>query len=88
MTKHKNEERGGVRPMMKTKMAMTVEEASEYTGIGRNTIRQLVRWKKLPVLRIGRKIIIRTDALDRFVSLNEGKNLRNETEVRPIEIAS
>ncbi|MBQ6735132.1 MAG: helix-turn-helix domain-containing protein [Lachnospiraceae bacterium] len=74
--------------MMKTKMAMTVEEASEYTGIGRNTIRQLVRWKKLPVLRIGRKIIIRTDALDRFVSLNEGKNLRNETEVRPIEIAS
>ena len=87
MTKHKNEERGGVRPMMKTKMAMTVEEASEYTGIGRNTIRQLVRWKKLPVLRIGRKIIIRTDALDRFVSLNEGKNLRNETEIRPIEIA-
>ena len=74
--------------MMKTKMAMTVEEASEYTGIGRNTIRQLVRWEKLPVLRIGRKIIIRTDALDRFVSLNEGKNLRNETEVRPIEIAS
>ena len=45
-------------------------------------------WKKLPVLRIGRKIIIRTDALDRFVSLNEGKNLRNETEIRPIEIAS
>ena len=74
--------------MMKTKMAMTVEEASEYTGIGRNTIRQLVRWKKLPVLRIGRKIIIRTDALDRFVSLNEGKNLRNETEIRAIEIAS
>ena len=74
--------------MMKTKMAMTVEEASEYTGIGRNTIRQLVRWKKLPVLWIGRKIIIRTDALDRFVSLNEGKNLRNETEIRPIEIAS
>ena len=74
--------------MMKTKMAMTVEEASEYTGIGRNTIRQLVRWTKLPVLRIGRKIIIRTDALDRFVSLNEGKNLRNETEIQPIEIAS
>ena len=74
--------------MIKTKMAMTVEEASEYTGIGRNTIRQLVRWNKLPVLRIGRKIIIRTDALDRFVSLNEGKNLRNETEIRPIEIAS
>ena len=73
---------------MKTKMAMTVEEASEYTGIGRNTIRQLVRWNKLPVLRIGRKIIIRTDALDRFVSLNEGKNLRTDTVIRPIEIAA
>ena len=73
-----------VRPMLKTKMAMTVEEASDYTGIGRNTIRQLVGWKKLPVLHVGRKIIIRTDALEQFVSMNEGHDLRNETEVQAV----
>ena len=70
--------------MLKTKMAMTVEEASDYTGIGRNTIRQLVGWKKLPVLHVGRKIIIRTDALERFLSMNEGHDLRNETEVQAV----
>ena len=71
--------------MEKAKMAMTIEEASEYTGIGRNTMRQLVGWKKLPVLRIGRKIIIRKDALEQFVSLNEGRNLRNESQVQPVD---
>lgn len=71
--------------MEKAKMAMTIEEASEYTGIGRNTMRQLVGWKKLPVLRIGRKIIIRTDALERFVSLNEGRDLRNESQVQSVD---
>ena len=79
-----SKQRKGVRPMLKTKMAMTVEEASDYTGIGRNTLRQLVGWKKLPVLHVGRKIIIRTDALERFVTVNEGHDLRNETEVQAV----
>ena len=41
--------------MTETKIAMTIKEASEYTGIGRNTMRNLVEWGKLPVLKIGRK---------------------------------
>ena len=28
------------------KTAMTVNEASEYTGIGRNSLRKLIAWKK------------------------------------------
>ena len=31
------------------------EEAAECTGIGRNTMRKLVEWGKLPVLKVGRK---------------------------------
>ena len=67
--------------MMESKFSMSIEEASEYTGIGRNTIRKLIEWKKLPVLRIGRKIVIRRDALEKFISINEGSNLliRDET---------
>lgn len=45
---------------MESKFGMTVEEASRYTSIGRNTLRALVDAGKLPVLRIGRKNIIRT----------------------------
>lgn len=71
--------------MAENRIGMSIEEASAYTGIGRNTMRQLVEWRKLPVLRIGRKIVIRRDALERFVALNEGINLRNRSEIKTID---
>ena len=40
--------------MSAVKMGLTIEEAAECTGIGRNTMRKLVDWGKLPVLRVGR----------------------------------
>ena len=66
--------------MLRDKVAMSVEDASAYTGIGRNTLRELIRSQKLPVLRIGRKILIRTDTLDNFLRINDGRNLRNAAE--------
>ena len=47
--------------MTQRKIALSIEEAADYTGIGRNTLRQLVEWKKLPVLKVGRKVLIKTD---------------------------
>ena len=47
--------------MSAVKMGLTIEEAAECTGIGRNTMRKLVEWGKLPVLKVGRKTIIRRD---------------------------
>ena len=49
--------------MNAVKIGMTIEEAAECTGIGRNTMRKLVDWGKLPVLKVGRKTIIRRDYL-------------------------
>lgn len=43
--------------MSAVKMGLTIEEAAECTGIGRNTMRKLVEWGKLPVLKVGRKTI-------------------------------
>ena len=42
--------------MHESKMAYSIEEAADCTGIGRNTIRKLIEWKKLPVLKVGRKL--------------------------------
>lgn len=67
------------------RIGMTIDEAAEYTGIGRNTLRQLVSWGKIPVLRIGRKSIIRTDLLDRFMEINQGCNLLDRNQVRHVE---
>lgn len=41
--------------MTELKFALSIEEAADYTGIGRNTLRNLVEWEKLPILRVGKK---------------------------------
>ena len=67
------------------KMGMTIEEAAEISGIGRNTMRKLADWGKLPVLKVGRKTIIRSDTLERFMTVNQGRNLRNQSDVRKVD---
>ena len=74
-----------VNKMIVGKMGLTIEEAAESTGIGRNTMRKLIDWGKLPVLKVGRKTIIRKDALERFMEVNQGRNLLVQNDVRRIE---
>lgn len=45
--------------MTEMKIALSIEEAADYTSIGRNTLRKLVEWNKLPVLKVGRKVLIK-----------------------------
>lgn len=70
--------------MNNAKLAMTIEEACECTGIGQNTLRQLIRWETIPVLRVGRKTLIRTDTLTDFLAANQGIDLRDRQAVRSI----
>ena len=70
--------------MTKTKIALSIEEAADYTGIGRNTLRNLVEWGKLPVLKVGRKVLIKIDILEKFMEVNEGKNLRDKNNVKSV----
>lgn len=69
---------------LEIKMGLTIEEAAECTGIGRNTMRKLVDWVKLPVLKVGRKAIIRRDTLERFMTVNQGRNLLSQNDVRKV----
>ena len=70
--------------MTETKIALSIEEAADYTGIGRNTLRNLVEWEKLPVLKVGRKVLIKSDILEKFMEVNEGKNLRDKNDVKSV----
>ena len=74
--------------MSAVKMGLTIEEAAECTGIGRNTMRKLVEWGKLPVLKVGRKTIIRRDTLERFLTVNQGRNLLKPDDARRVECPS
>ena len=71
--------------MSAVKMGLTIEEAAECTGIGRNTMRKMVEWGKLPVLKVGRKTIIRRDTLERVLTVNTGRNLLKPDDVRRVE---
>ena len=57
--------------MTERKIALSIEDAANYTGIGRNTLRKLVEWEKLPVLNVGRKVLIKTDMLEKFIYQTE-----------------
>ena len=70
--------------MTEMKIALSIEEAADYTGIGINTLRNLVEWKKLPVLRVGRKVLIKTDILETFMEVNEGRDLRDKNTVKAV----
>lgn len=70
--------------MNEMKIALSIEEAADYTGIGRNTLRNLVEWGKLPVLKVGRKVLIKSDILEKFMEVNEGKNLRDKSDVKAV----
>lgn len=70
--------------MTEMKIALSIEEAADYTGIGRNTLRNLVEWKKLPVLRVVRKVLIKTDILETFMEVNEGRDLRDKNTVKAV----
>ena len=69
----------------RNEMELPIEEAAETSGIGRNTMRKLVDWGKLPVLKVGRKTIIRRDTLERFMTVNQGRNLLCQDDVRKVE---
>ncbi|MBP3815324.1 MAG: helix-turn-helix domain-containing protein [Firmicutes bacterium] len=70
--------------MTEIKMGLTIDESATYSGIGRNTIRRLIDWGKLPVLKVGRKTIIRRDTLEEFLKVNQGRNLMSEADVKSV----
>ena len=70
--------------MAEIKMGLTIDESATYSGIGRNTIRRPNDWGKPPVLKVGRKTIIRRDTLEEFLKVNQGRNLMSEADVKSV----
>lgn len=65
----------------KERIALSIAEAAQWTGIGTNTLRQLIAWKKLPAVYVGNKIVVRIADLEYFLQENLGKNLRDQNDV-------
>ena len=61
-----------VQPAGFGKIGMTIEEAA-------------VDWGKIPVLRIGRKSIVRVDVICCFMQINEGRDLLDRNQVLAVK---
>lgn len=56
-----------------TKLGLTVDEAREMLGIGRNLMLKLVKVKGFPAVRFKRKIIINRELLPKWFEDNCGE---------------
>ena len=56
-----------------TKLGLTVDEAREMLGIGRNLMLKLVKVKGFPAVRFKRKIIINKELLPKWFEENWGE---------------
>ncbi len=66
------------------KLAVGIIEAAELVDVSPQLIRQWCTNNVLPFLRVGNKFLVRTDTLDEFLKINEGKDLKQfETLDRP-----
>ena len=52
-------------------MLMTMPETSNYMKLSRATIERMVRDGKLPVVRIGARVLFRKKSLDEFIERAE-----------------
>ena len=50
-------------------IAVGLARASLLSGLSKRSLRYLIDANRLPVCRIGRRLLIRVDSLDRFLSL-------------------
>lgn len=62
---------------------MTVEEAAHALGIGRASAYEAARRGELPVLRIGRRLVVPVDALEAMLARPAAMLARPEAEGEP-----
>jgi len=58
------------------KLAVGMNEAAELCDVSPQLIRQWCTNKVLPYMRVGSKFLVRTDTLNEFLRINEGKDLK------------
>lgn len=53
------------------KQTMTVQETASYLGVSKDLIYSMAKMGELPAVKIGRRILFRKEALDRWMQAQE-----------------
>lgn len=60
---------------MPSKCCFTINEAAEYSNVGKHALRKLINEKKIPCLWVGTRQMILVNDLENFLFINRGKDL-------------
>lgn len=61
-----------------SRTTLTAKEAAEYLGISYWFVTQLVKRKKLPCIRMGNRLLFRTETLQKYLEKLEAESLEIE----------
>lgn len=67
------------------RIGMTIDETAAYSGYWQKHAAAACQLGNDSTLKIGRKSIIRVDVIDRFMKINQGFNLLDQNQVRPVK---
>jgi excisionase family DNA binding protein len=58
-------------------MLKSVDEAARYLGLQPSTLRRWIYERRFPVIKLGRRVLIRQEVLDELIRKGERPALRN-----------
>ena len=71
---------------MPSKCCFSINEAAEYSSVGRQTLRNLIKEKKIPCLLVGTRQLILVQDLENFLLINRGKDLLDMANLESVEL--
>lgn len=69
---------------MPSKCCLSINEAAEYSSVGKHTLRNLIKENKIPCLLVGTRQLILTKDLENFLLINRGKDLLDMANVESV----
>jgi excisionase family DNA binding protein len=87
-----NEAEGGCRKRLATRLTLSVPEAGEKLGIGRNAAYEAAKRGDLPVVRFGKRLVVPIAALEQLLAVQSRsqivaaelvRRLQNNTQDEP-----
>ncbi|WHY98830.1 helix-turn-helix domain-containing protein [Peribacillus simplex] len=62
------------------RQTITVKEAADYIGVSKDTIYNLARHQQIPHVRVGKRILFRSEVLNDWMNQQETESVRTKRE--------
>ena len=71
-----NKKKAGVIKMENDKLTLTVDETAKYLGIARNSAYEAIARGEIPVIKVGKRLLVPKAALEQLLKCNQPKTAK------------